>query len=166
MNNCSYKTWRFNKSSYQIRNQQLLPRYLANTRQYSRDATILLSYSLQSRSLKTNYIFFGDLLPYIISRSQLSGNNADIAYHSGHAAQVLNCLRSLQRWNREMESYSRLGCLCAVFLCSCSSVCRLRPCDGRILCRRSPTNCLRIRDWKRGQGSTKDDGWKGGLMDG
>jgi hypothetical protein len=36
----------------------------------------------------------------------------------------MNCLRSLQRWDRGFESHSRHGCLSAFILCLCCPVCR------------------------------------------
>jgi hypothetical protein len=34
-----------------------------------------------------------------------------LADHSGRAVQGMNCLRSLERWDRGFESHSRHGCL-------------------------------------------------------
>jgi hypothetical protein len=46
------------------------------------------------------------------------------ADHSGRAVEGMNCLRSLERWDRGFESHSRYGCLCAFTLCLCCPVCR------------------------------------------
>jgi hypothetical protein len=57
----------------------------------------------------------------------------------------MNCLRSLERWDRGFESHSRHGCLCAFILCLNCPVCRQRPCDGLITRPRAysaySTNC-------------------------
>jgi hypothetical protein len=44
----------------------------------------------------------------------------------------MNCLRSLERWDRGLESHSRLGFVRVFILCLCWSVWRMRPCDGLI----------------------------------
>jgi hypothetical protein len=54
----------------------------------------------------------------------------------------MNCLHSLELWDRGFESKSRHGCLCAFILCLCCSVCRYRPCDGLIPRPRSPADCV------------------------
>jgi hypothetical protein len=48
--------------------------------------------------------------------SSLIGPCAD---HSG-----MNCLSSLERWDRTFKSHLTHGCLCAFVLCLCCSVCR------------------------------------------
>jgi hypothetical protein len=50
-----------------------------------------------------------------------------------------NCLRSLGRWDRVFESYSRHGCLCAFILCLCCPVCVG---SGLATRPRSPTDCV------------------------
>jgi hypothetical protein len=42
---------------------------------------------------------------------------ADVADHSGREVWGVNCLRSLERWDRGFQSHSRNGCLCAFVLC-------------------------------------------------
>jgi hypothetical protein len=41
------------------------------------------------------------------------------ADHSGRAVWGMNCLRSLERWDRGFESYSRHGCLYGHLFCVC-----------------------------------------------
>jgi hypothetical protein len=60
----------------------------------------------------------------------------------------MNCLRPLEHWNLGFESHSRHGCLSAVILCLCCSVCRYRPCDGLIPRPKSLTDCPKIRKLK------------------
>jgi hypothetical protein len=38
------------------------------------------------------------------------------ADHSGRAVYAMNCLRSLQRWDRGFESHSRHGCVLYAFI--------------------------------------------------
>jgi hypothetical protein len=51
----------------------------------------------------------------------------------------MNCLRSLERWDRGFESRSRHGCLCVRLFC----VCVVRPCEGLSTRSRSPTDCVK-----------------------
>jgi hypothetical protein len=44
-----------------------------------------------------------------------------IADHSGRAVEGMNCLRSLEIWDRGFESHSRHGCV--FILCSCAILC-------------------------------------------
>jgi hypothetical protein len=46
------------------------------------------------------------------------------ADHSGRAFWGMNCLRSLEHWDRGFESHLRHEYLCAFDLCLCCSVCR------------------------------------------
>jgi hypothetical protein len=48
------------------------------------------------------------------------------ADHSGHAVLGMNCLRSLESWDRVFEPHSRLGCLwdvCVLLFCVCVVMC-------------------------------------------
>jgi hypothetical protein len=65
-----------------------------------------------------------------------------IADLSGRAVYGMNCFRSLERWDRRLESHSRDGCLCVFILCLCCYVCRYRPCDELIPRPSSPTDCV------------------------
>jgi hypothetical protein len=70
----------------------------------------------------------------------------DEADHSDRAVWSMNCLRSLESWDRGFESRSRHGCLCVCvrLFCVCiCPVCRQRPCDGVITRPRSPTVCVK-----------------------
>jgi hypothetical protein len=49
---------------------------------------------------------------------------SDTFFFGGRAVLGMNCLRSLKRRDREFESHSRHGCLCAFLFCLCCSVCR------------------------------------------
>jgi hypothetical protein len=49
---------------------------------------------------------------------------SNIADHSGGAVKGMNCLRSLEPWDREFESQWRHGCLFAFILCLRCPVCR------------------------------------------
>jgi hypothetical protein len=71
------------------------------------------------------------------------------AGYRGRAVKGMNCLRSLERWDRGFESHSKHECLCEFILCSCCSVCRQRPCDGLISSPRSPTDCVQIKKLKK-----------------
>jgi hypothetical protein len=42
--------------------------------------------------------------------------------HRGRGGYGMNCLLSLERWDRGFASHSKHGCLCA-FICLCCSVC-------------------------------------------
>jgi hypothetical protein len=55
---------------------------------------------------------------------ELSSLAQTLAGHIGHAVYGMNCLRSLEHWNRGFEFHSRHGSLCAFLLCLCCSVCR------------------------------------------
>jgi hypothetical protein len=67
----------------------------------------------------------------------------------------MNCLRSLERWDRGFKSQSRHGCLCAfiLFVLFSALVEALRRADppSKESCRL----CVRSRTWKSGQGPTK-----------
>jgi hypothetical protein len=78
----------------------------------------------------------GIALPFSFLVTFISGD------HSGVAVKGMNCLRSLESWNREFESHSRHGYQCAFILCLCCFLCRQRPCDGLIPSPRSPINCV------------------------
>jgi hypothetical protein len=61
----------------------------------------------------------------------------------------MNCLRSLELWDRGFKSHSRHGCVCAFILCLCGQ----RPWDGLITRPRCPTVCEKwLRNWIRGLG--------------
>jgi hypothetical protein len=45
------------------------------------------------------------------------------ADHGGRTVEGVNCVRPLERWDREFQSHSRHGCLCAFILCLCCPVC-------------------------------------------
>jgi hypothetical protein len=45
------------------------------------------------------------------------------ADHGGRAGKDMNCLRSLERWDRGFESNLRHGCLCMRLLCVCVVLC-------------------------------------------
>jgi hypothetical protein len=47
----------------------------------------------------------------------LSTNQARYYKYTFCSYQLHNCLRSLERWDREFESHSRHGCLCAFIVC-------------------------------------------------
>jgi hypothetical protein len=51
--------------------------------------------------------------------------------HSGNAREDMNCLRSLECWNRGFESHLSYGCLCAfiLFVLFCVQVAALRWAD-------------------------------------
>jgi hypothetical protein len=78
-----------------------------------------------------------------------------VAEHSGRAVWGMNCLRSLERWDRGFDSHSSHRCLCAFILCLCCSVCRQRPCYGLIPRPRSPTNWYGIKKLKKRPKSNK-----------
>jgi hypothetical protein len=46
------------------------------------------------------------------------------ADNSGFEVWGMDCLRSLETWDRGFESHSRHGCLCAFIQCLYCSVCR------------------------------------------
>jgi hypothetical protein len=45
------------------------------------------------------------------------------ADHSGRAVYGMNCFRSLERWDRGIESHSRHGCVCVRLFCVCVGLC-------------------------------------------
>jgi hypothetical protein len=69
-----------------------------------------------------------------------------IADHSGRAVCDLNCLRSLEHWDRGLESHFRNGCLCAFILpvLSCVQVAALRRADPPS--KKSYRLCKRLRN--------------------
>jgi hypothetical protein len=68
----------------------------------------------------------------------------------------MNCILSLKCWEHGFESHSRHGCLCALilFVLFCVSAVALRQDDP--LSKGSYWLCIGLRNWKSGQGSTKD----------
>jgi hypothetical protein len=66
------------------------------------------------------------VLAFLFSSSPLifvdcNGSGED---HGGRAVQGMNCLRSLERWDRGFESHSRHGCLCMRLFCVFVVLCR------------------------------------------
>jgi hypothetical protein len=61
----------------------------------------------------------------------------------------MNCLNPHGRRDHRFESYSRHGCLCVCvrLFYVCVVLCRYRSCNELITCPRSPTHCLRLRNW-------------------
>jgi hypothetical protein len=45
------------------------------------------------------------------------------ADHGSRVVKGMNCLRSLGRWDRRFESYSRYGCFCMRLFCVCVVLC-------------------------------------------
>jgi hypothetical protein len=72
------------------------------------------------------------------------------AVHSGRAVYGMNCLRSLKHRDRSFESHSRYGYL-RVFILQLAALRRADPPS------KEPYRLyIRLRNWKRGQGPTKD----------
>jgi hypothetical protein len=78
-----------------------------------------------------------------------------LADHSGRTVWDMNCLRPLKHWDRGFESHSGHGSLCAFILCLCYPVYRKWPCGGLISRPRSPTDWIRLVNWKESQNLKK-----------
>jgi hypothetical protein len=72
------------------------------------------------------------------------------ADHSGRVVYSMNCLRSLERWDRGFESHSRHGCLCAFILCVGRGLA-----TGWSPSKESYRLCIGLRNWKTGHGPTE-----------